>query len=78
MENDIALLNDIWSLFKNHVDQHQRVDVATDLLEVFDDHGMDLADIHSHIGEFDRVLKMAAAEYYCDEFHDLDDQDSTT
>ena len=68
MSRDASLINEIWSIFASHIPQKERVEVAHQLVELFDEYSM--VDGFEHESEFDGPLKHAVVAYF-----DLKDED---
>lgn len=63
MSPEVSLLSEVWQMVKNHIHTKERLDVAEDMLRIFDEH-VDLSDLEVYKNEFDRNMKAAILAHY--------------
>jgi hypothetical protein len=74
MQHDAELIMDLWSRIKPHIAQKERIDVADQIIAVFDEHGM-VDGIEDMAGSLDRPLAAAViSRYGLDIIEDDDDE----
>ena len=62
MSREATLLNEIWGIISTHIPKAEKIEIATQLVELFDEYSM--ADGFEHETEFDGPLKAAVVVYF--------------
>lgn len=63
MQNDADLIVDLWSRIKPYITQKERLDVADQIVTVFDEHGL-IDGIEGLVDSLDRPLAAAIKSRY--------------
>lgn len=72
MSLESSLLGEVWDTVKPYVPKKEQVEVAENLLRLFDDAvGLDELEVYKH--EFDSTLKAAVVAYQGEDEQDDDD-----
>jgi hypothetical protein len=74
MSPEVALLNEVWDMMKDHISQKERLHEAEKLLRLFEDH-IDISDIESYNSDFDKVMKAAILSHFDGGFDDEEEDD---
>ena len=74
MSPEAALLQETWSLVKNHIHIRERPEVAESMLTLFDDL-VGLGDLDVYANEFDRSMKAAIIAHYGDDYEEENDDE---
>lgn len=73
MSPELALLDEVWTTVKPHIQKKDRLEVAETILKMFDDH-LSLDGIEDYRNEFDSVMKAAVVSLY--DYYEDEDEDS--
>ena len=73
MSPEVALLNEVWEVVKQHLPKKDRVQVAEDVLRCFQDN-VDMSDLELYKNEFDSPMKTAILSLN-DEWEDPEDDE---